>query len=356
MDRNQALVRYLMILGAAILTVIVVMHLKFLLVPLVFASLLFMILLPLRRFWVRFFHNRILGVIMTMVTISLPILIFILFFFWQTVDVMQNLSGIGEVLEKGINQIILAFGGVVNIRRFNLEVWIQDNLSTIIQQPISWLAESTEIFGSFLLTFIFLVFMLLYRRGIEQGIHLMFGDRDTRWFDIIEEIKKMTERYLIGIFSVVFILAILNSVGLFIIGLDYAVFWGILAGFLALIPYLGTTLGGALPLIYSIASSGGWVQPLLVVILFSTIQFIEGNFITPKIVGNQVSLNPLTAVIALVLGVYIWGLAGVVLAIPIAGIFRIICTHFESLQPLAFMMGTELSATTDFRKQGTKDE
>ncbi len=349
MDSDRALIRYVLVLGACILTVYVLMQLKFLLVPLVFASLLFMILLPLRRYWVRFFHSRILGVAMTMLTVSIPLIIFVLFFFWQTVDVMQNLSGIGLALEEGVNQVVLTLGQWVNMERFNLEVWIQDNLSTIIQQPISWLAESTEIFGSFLLTFIFLVFMLLYRRGIERGVHMTFGDTDSKWLNIIEEIKKMTERYLVGIFSVVVILAVLNSIGLSLIGLDYAVFWGILAGFLALIPYLGTTLGGALPLLYSIASTGGWVQPVMVVILFSIIQFSEGNFITPKIVGNQVSLNPLTAIIALVLGVFIWGLAGAVLAIPLAGVFRIICTHFEMLQPLAFMMGTELSSTRDFK-------
>ena len=147
------------------------------------------------------------------------------------------------------------------------------------------------------------------------------------------------------------ILAVLNSIGLLIIGIKYAVFWGVLAALLSIIPYIGTTLGGTLPFLYAVATAGNWWQPLTVVALYAFIQQIEGNIITPKVVGNSVSINPMVALLAIILGGFIWGIAGIILAIPITGVVKILLDHNPRTRSFGFLLGTQMSA-----KEGIIDD
>jgi predicted PurR-regulated permease PerM len=153
----------------------------------------------------------------------------------------------------------------------------------------------------------------------------------------------LIQKYLVGVGMVMLLLAIVNSIGLMIIGIEYAAFWGVLAGLLAIIPYIGSIIGGALPFLFALATTGTTWQPLAVIAFYVIIQQIEGNIITPKVVGNQVNINPLISIIGLlVFGLY-WGIGGIILALPIISIFKLIFEHFEVTEPIAKLMGTELS-------------
>lgn len=339
--------RYILILTAIILTVFALIMARPVLVPLVYAIILFLLLLPVHQRWLFWTKNRFGAVILTLLTLLIPISLVILFFSLQIAEVAQNLPSIGEGLEEGIAQVILWISENKLLRNVDFSNWAQENLTTIIEQPINWvtygISESTQTLSSLVITMIYVLFFLLYEKGIRRSVLMFSETSETNWRLILTEIRKMIEKYLGGMIQVMGILAVLNSLGLWLIGVGYPVFWGVLASVLALIPYLGTLIGGAFPLLYSIAVSDTWWQPLLVFILFSTIQFIEGNFITPKVVGDQVSLNPLIAIFALFVGASIWGLSGVVLAIPMAAIFRIVCSHFESMRPISFFMGPDIS-------------
>ncbi len=339
--------KYSYLLLAICLSVFVLMQAKIILVPLVFAIILFLLLLPLHQRWLSTLPNRILAVLLTLLSVLFPLALVITFFSLQIADVIQQLPSIGDDLQEGIQEIVLWVSENKLLQNFDFSAWTKENLSKVLEEPINLLqlgiSESTQTLSSIVLTFIYLLFLLLYERGIKRGAYMIIDNSRTDWREILGEIRKMIQKYLRGVLIVMVILAVLNSFGLWLIGIDYPVFWGALASLLALIPYLGTFLGGLLPLLYSIAVGDNWLQPVLIITLFSLIQFVEGNFITPKIVGDQVSLNPLTAIFALLVGAFIWGLAGVVLAIPMAAILRIVCRHFESLHPIAFLMGPEMS-------------
>ena len=111
------------------------------------------------------------------------------------------------------------------------------------------------------------------------------------------------------------ILGVLNSFGLWLIGIDYPVFWGFLGAFLAIIPYIGTAIGGLLPFLYALATTSTLWQPMAVIGWFVLVQQIEGNLITPKVLGSSVKVNPFAAIFALFFGGYLWGIPGLILAI-----------------------------------------
>ena len=339
--------RYILILSAIIITVFSLIIGKPVFVPLVYAIILFLLLLPVHQRCLSWTKNRFAAVILTLISLLVPISAIVLFFSLQIAEVLQKLPSIGERLEDGFEKVISWIGENKLLQNVDFSSWAQENLTTLIEQPINWvtigISESTATVSTFVVTVIYVLFFLLYQNGIRQGVLMLSESSETDWQGILSEIRKMIEKYLGGMIKVMGILAVLNSVGLWAIGVGYPVFWGVLASVLALIPYLGTLLGGAFPLLYSIAVSDTWWQPLLVFILFGTIQFIEGNFITPKVVGDKVSLNPLIAIFSLFIGASIWGLSGVVLAIPMAAIFRIISSHFDTMKPIAFFMGPDIS-------------
>ena len=175
--------------------------------------------------------------------------------------------------------------------------------------------------------------------------------------ELLMQIQNVVRHYLYGLLTVIVILAILNSIGLWIIGVDYAVFWASLAAFLSIVPYIGTTIGGLLPFMYSFATADYWWQPLAVIGLYFSVQQLEGNLITPYVVGSNVKINPLIAIISLLIGGVIWGVAGIVLAIPIAAIFKLVFDNIDALKPVGALMSNDLHKNdTKFLKEWDKDE
>ncbi len=142
--------------------------------------------------------------------------------------------------------------------------------------------------------------------------------------------------------SVIGILAILNTTGLFIIGLEHAIFFGVFASLLAVIPYIGIIIGSLPPLLYAFLLTDSLLNPLLVIAVFSIVQFLEGNFITPRIVGSKVSINPFVALIALIIGGQLWGIAGMILFVPLIGILRVIFEEIEELRPYGYLLGNTI--------------
>ena len=138
---------------------------------------------------------------------------------------------------------------------------------------------------------------------------------------------------------VIGIVATLNSVGLLLLGVDYAVFFGTLAAFLLLIPYIGIMIGSLLPIVYALVTKDSPVYAVGVAGIFLFVQFLEGNFITPHIVGSKVSVNPLAAIIALILGGQLWGVAGLVLALPLTAILKVVFDNIESMKPYGYLIG-----------------
>jgi predicted PurR-regulated permease PerM len=161
---------------------------------------------------------------------------------------------------------------------------------------------------------------------------------DTNYFTIAKEVTEMAQNYISGLILVIAIIAILNTTGLLILGIKYAVFLGILSALLTIIPYIGIVLGSILPILVALLTKDSLLYAAGVIAIFGLVQFLEGNFITPKIIGSKVNVNPLSAIIALIVGGAVWGIAGMILAIPILGIIQIILSNNKDLKPFASLI------------------
>ncbi len=185
---------------------------------------------------------------------------------------------------------------------------------------------------------VYVYFLLYYRDHFREFIYKVVRKKHHDRLEIIlREISDVTKHYVSGVFIVVLILCFLNSVGLLIVGIKYAVMFGILSALMNFIPYFGTLIGAAFPILYTLASP----EPdkiWNVLILFLIIQFTENNILTPTITGGRVAINPLFTIFIIIIGSLAWGIPGMFLFVPFVGMFKVICDHVEPLQPIAFLI------------------
>ncbi|HMQ49254.1 MAG TPA: AI-2E family transporter [Saprospiraceae bacterium] len=317
---------------------------KSILVPLMFGAFFAAMLIPLSNFFETATQNRVSAILLSFLTILVPVLGITSLFAYQIVRVINDMPNVRDKIDSGIYQLVHWLGGQLGQREEAIQSWLTENLSGGMSDflPES-LSSLSSVIAGLLLTIIFTFFWMLYRTSLKNYALYQFDDFARRRADLaITQIRRISQKYLYGLLVVILILGGLNSLGLWIIGVDYALFWGFLGAFLAIIPYVGTTLGGLFPFLYSLATADSWWQPVSVVILYTSIQSIEGNFITPKIVGNSVKINPFAAILALLVGGAVWGIAGLILALPVIAIIRIVFMHIEALKPVSELLSENL--------------
>jgi predicted PurR-regulated permease PerM len=126
--------------------------------------------------------------------------------------------------------------------------------------------------------------------------------------------------------------------GVFFLGIYHPIFFGFLSGTLTVIPYIGITIGASLPAILALVTKDSAWYAVGVVAVHAVVQFLEGNFITPKVTGSRISINAMAAILALIVGGKIWGIPGMILAVPAIGIAKILMSYSPSYKPLAALI------------------
>lgn len=196
--------------------------------------------------------------------------------------------------------------------------------------------------GAALLTFVYIFFFLLYRRKFKLSILKFIPKEDQeRGESIIHESGKVSQNYLLGKLILIVLLAVLYAVGLSLAGIKHAILISILAAVLSLIPYLGNIIGFFLAMAMALFAGGDPTALIGVTITFGVAQFVESYILEPYIVGDQVNIHPIFTIIAVVLGGAVFGVVGMIIAIPIFGIIKVVCDHIKVLHPIGYLLGDQ---------------
>jgi len=350
--KNLSLHNIAYFLVIALIGTLILIEGKFFIIPFFFAILLSVIVLPIQHFYDRFIKMHALSTILTFFTILLPLTAIVGFFSFQVSNVLSNLSNISGRLQQGTDNLFLWLSQYFQISVEDSQNFLKENISGIVASPISVIQSTFSSFGIILLNIVliilFMFFLLSYRIALKNFMLMQFEPMQrTGVAAVMVEIQKMLRQYLNGLLSVMIILAVLNSLGLWIIGVEYPILWASLAAFLTIIPYIGTTLGGGLPFFYALATAESWHQPAAVIMMYVTVQQIEGNLITPYVVGSRVRINPLIAIIAILLMNELWGVSGIVLAIPVAATIKIIFDRIAPLKAVGTLMSSNIIKDQD---------
>lgn len=310
---------------------------KVFLIPIFIGTILATMLLPVCNWLERHKFYRILAVIT-----SFFILIFFIVFIasllsWQVNNISNEIT---QIKEQAINFFITIQKYI--LQHFNISIIEQSKLINEQQNKFfafttSMLGIITHILTSFLLILIYVFLLLYYRSHLKKFILKISSNPNTE--SIISKVTLVSQQYLIGLGKMIFLLWIMYGIGFSILGIKNAIFFAILCGVLEIVPFVGNITGTVITLLAAIVQ--GCKLPILggIVITYGSVQFIQGWFLEPLFLGPQVKLNPLFTIIALLVGEIIWGIPGIILAIPVMAMVKIICDNIEDLHPIGFLLG-----------------
>lgn len=198
---------------------------------------------------------------------------------------------------------------------------------------------TTNMIGVLGLTLVMTFLLLLYRARIKTFFSMVANEHGQQSIQVIvRKSFQVLPKYLRGILIVISIMTVLNTLGFWIIGVPSPLFWGIMVSLLNVIPYVGTIIGFGAVTIFTLIVIGPSAA-LFAIIMFLLIQFVDNNFLTPLIAGGQIDINPLAAIISIIVWGMIWGVLGMVLALPILGLVKIVCDSVDELRPYGYLLG-----------------
>lgn len=205
---------------------------------------------------------------------------------------------------------------------------------------ISLFDYSTGILGNLFLVFIYALFFFLEEFTFSNKINLLFPDENkrTKLLSTLGEIEQSVSKYL-GLKTVVSIITGLASfMVLWMLNIDFPVFWAFLIFVLNFIPNIGSLVATVFPAIFSMLQFGSIMPGIWVLIWVGSIQFLVGNLLEPKLMGNGVNLSPLIIILSLSFWGSIWGITGMLLSVPIMAIIVIILSKFPKTKPIAILL------------------
>ena len=189
--------------------------------------------------------------------------------------------------------------------------------------------------------YIFLLF--LYQRRIVDFLIQVFSGRrqDSGVTEVLRESKAAIQSYMVGLLIEGSIVAALNVTALLLLGIPYALLLGVLGALLNFIPYIGGLTAIALPVLMAFITKPGYLHPVGVVAVYMVIQFVDNHFLIPRIVASKIKVNALVAIVGVLVGNAIGGVAGMFLALPVIAILKIIFDRIQPLKPWGMLLGDE---------------
>lgn len=321
---------------------------KFILMPLAFAAFVSMLLNPVVSKMESWKLGRALSIILTLLLVLIFFSGIVTLISAQFVQFSERIPEVTKNLKTVTTDGIDFLEKTVGLSEAQRSDYLEQGLTNLIDKSGQYIGSvvsaTTSAFTLMSLLPIFIFFMLYYKEMYQTFFRKLFERQEgnTMIDGLLDNVQEVTQNYLVGMLTVIGILAVLNTTGLFLIGLEHAIFFGVFASLLAIIPYIGIIIGALPPLLFAFLLGDSLVTPLLVIAVFGTVQFLEGNFITPRIVGSKVSINPFMAMLALIIGGELWGISGMILFVPLIGILRVIFEQVEELKPYGYLLGNRI--------------
>ncbi len=213
------------------------------------------------------------------------------------------------------------------------------NAMSIVTKTVSASAVGAVLF---ILIPIYSVLILYYRHKWLEVLYRLFP---TEGKERIREIVKLSiEAYysfIKGMALVYLIVGILNSTGLYLLGIPHAILFGFVAALLTFIPYIGILVASLLPISMAWITYNSMWYPLGVIGIFAVVQYLEANLIFPLAVSSRLKINALVTIVVIIAGGLIWGFSGMILFIPFLGILKLVADRTPSLKTLAVILGDE---------------
>ncbi len=322
-------------------------------VPIIGSIIIAVVLSPIVDFFVKKKMNRVIAISIVITFFSAIVVLTVLLLSSQISAFASSIPKLIDKFYSALNESVLWSSRKFNVSTETINKFIADTKGEITNSSSTIISNTITSMGSILFTLVLIpvyVFMMLYYKSLMLDfIHKVFGrSNNLEVNNILSSTKVIIQRYLIALLLEAVVIAVLNSIGLLIIGIDYAIILGIIGAVLNVIPYIGGVVSTAIPMMVAFATKDSFSYSLYVLLAYTIIQLIDNNFVLPKLVASKVSINALISVVAVIVGGEIWGVPGMFLSIPLVAIIKVICDNIDSLKPWGLLLGDRLPTT---RKQ-----
>lgn len=316
---------------------------KTVLIPLVFAGFVAILFSPVSTWLEKFNFPRWLS---SLICLLLAIIIFggiITFFYTQTRKFASDMDSLGQ----SMNELLSSFTDRINDLTGNTNLvemnTVQEAFGALLENNTDMLSQGlSQMTASFIQVMLFMslvVLFLIYRDEILAfGLKVINGQNKNIKATILK-VKLVVRNYIIGIFLVIVILAICNSIALWAMDIEHAIFFAVFAAVLNIVPFIGPLVGSILPALFALVMNDSLWYPFGVIMYFIIIQSFESYMITPNIVGRKVSINPMFTILAIFVGNLVWGVAGMIVFIPFTAMLKQIFDEVDTLKPYGYIMG-----------------
>ena len=329
---------YILVLGQSII------------VPLLYATLFAILLHPAVSFLTGKKLNRIIAIAITM-TVALAFLAGLLYLLvWQAQTLSSTFPKFQEKFFLLSANTVDWMAAHLHLSAAQINAWIDNMRTQMLDNSGSYIGQTFSALGVMVAGAVILpvyIFMLLYYQPlILEFIRQLFSkEYHTSVAQIMAQIRTIVQSYLRGLMIEMVIVAVLNCIALLALGVEYAILLGIIGAVLNLIPYLGGIVAVLLPMIVAMVNQDP-LHVFLVLGAYALIQFIDNNFLMPKVVASKVKVNALISIIGVLIGGALWGIAGMFLSIPLLAVIKIVCDHVDYLKPWGYLLGDTMPPLT----------
>ncbi|MEO6150020.1 MAG: AI-2E family transporter [Mucilaginibacter sp.] len=315
------------------------------LVPLAISAILAMLFIGFSNFLERKGMNRGFSSLCSVLLLLISVSVIILLLSLQ----LSEFAADFDIMKKKLTELLL-----------NLQRWVHATVGISVKQQDEMLKQGQEagnnaggmaaavlaaVMGMAVNIVLGLVYMflLLYNRSRIKKFFIMLvpNSVNEKTDMVIHESAQVAQKYLSGLGTMIVMLWIMYGVGFSLVGVENAIFFAILCGVLEIVPFIGNLTGTTITVLAVLVQGGNNTMVIGVICTYLFIQFIQTYILEPLVVGEQVSINPLFTIMAIVVGELVWGIPGMILAIPMLGIVKIICDNVPELKPYGFLIGCE---------------
>ncbi|MGV6850156.1 MAG: AI-2E family transporter [Marinibacterium sp.] len=283
---------------------------------------------------------------------SLILMLFALTVFGLAITVaatVREISSVAPSYEANIDAMLERVAAIFHLDRQAL--WTEIKAVSIDRFDLG--AAVVAVLGGFrsvgtsvFLIVLYAAFLMVEQEAFARKLAKAIADPDKarRTLDILADINQRISDYLVikTVFNMV--LGTASFVVLHLMGVDFALFWAVVIGLLNYIPYVGSYIGVAFPVLLSLAQFGSFPKTLALAAMLGVVQFILGSVIEPRVLGRQLNLSPIVVLIALSVWTTIWGVPGAILAVPMTAILAIALASFSTTRPVAVLLADRIEA------------
>ncbi|MDD8025081.1 MAG: AI-2E family transporter [Acidobacteriota bacterium] len=311
---------------------------KSFLIPFVLALFIYFILSPILDLLTRWKLSRGVAMVIVMLVTALVLYLLGVLFYESGKSFASEIPKYGQKFNAMIESIQRTFH--LGLTKWDPLVWLKGmNIEKLGSVALSSLGTFLSFLSTFFLVLIFLMFMLAGRGKLNEKIRRSFSaQRGAQLCAMIDQIDSRVQKYLAIKTAISLASGLLTTLILMFFGVDFAVAFGFLTFLLNYIPNIGSFLSKAAPFLLAIVQFSSFWKAVWILAILTVIDAITGMIIEPRLMGRGLGLSPLGILLALFFMGWLWGIPGMILAVPIMAMVKIVCGAFPSLRFLEALL------------------